>query len=59
VLFVPWTSKWVPAIVIAGIDSADLIVMLTILAIVGRFMGGPKTSEDEHNPSGGTTTGLR
>jgi hypothetical protein len=38
VLFVPWTSKWVPAMAIADIDSVDLIVMLAILAVVGRFM---------------------
>jgi hypothetical protein len=38
VLFVPWTAKWVPAIAIAAIDSADLIVMLAILSIVGNFM---------------------
>jgi len=45
VLFVPWTSKWVPAIAIAAIDSGDLIVMLAILAVVGRFMGEQKTAE--------------
>lgn len=44
-LFVPWTTKWVPAIAIAAIDSADLIVMLTILSVVGKFMEGPKTAE--------------
>ena len=45
ILFVPWTTKWVPAIAIAAIDSADLIVMLTILSLVGKFMEGSKTSE--------------
>jgi hypothetical protein len=45
ILFVPWTTKWVPALAIAAIDSADLIVMLTILSVVGRFMEGPKTFE--------------
>jgi hypothetical protein len=45
VLFVPWTTRWVPAIAIAAIDSADLIVMLAILAVVGKFMEGPKTAE--------------
>lgn len=45
VLFVPWTTKWVPALAIAAIDSADLIVMLAILAVVERFMEGPKTAE--------------
>jgi hypothetical protein len=41
VLFVPWTTKWVPALAIAAIDSADFIVMLAILDLVGRFMEGP------------------
>lgn len=47
VLFVPWTTKWIPALLIAAIDSADLIVMLAILTIVGKFMSGPKTAEAE------------
>jgi hypothetical protein len=45
VLFVPWTTKWVPAIAIAAIDSGDLIVMLAILAAVRKLMGGPNTDE--------------
>jgi hypothetical protein len=45
ILFVPWTTRWVPALAIALIDSADLIVMLAILTVVGRFMEGPKTAE--------------
>jgi hypothetical protein len=44
ILFVPWTTKWVPALLIAAIDSADLIVMFAILAVVERFMEGPKTA---------------
>ena len=45
ILFVPWTTKWVPAIAIAAIDSADLIVMLAILSLVRKFMDGPNTAE--------------
>jgi sugar phosphate permease len=45
VLFVPWTTKWVPAIAIAAIDSGDLIVMLAILALVGRLAEEPRASE--------------
>lgn len=45
VLFVPWTTKWVPALAIAAIDSADLILMLAILAVVAKFMEVPKTAE--------------
>lgn len=43
ILFVPWTTRWVPALAIAAIDSADLILMLAILAVVGKFMEEPKT----------------
>lgn len=45
ILFVPWTTKWVPALAIAAIDSADLIVMLAILAVVGKFVERSKTAE--------------
>ena len=33
VLFIPWTTKWVPALAIATIDSVDLIVILAILTV--------------------------
>ena len=41
IVFVPWTTKWVPATAIATIDSADFIVMLAILSCVGKSMEGP------------------
>jgi hypothetical protein len=34
--YIPWTSKWVPALAIAVISSADFCLMLWILAAVGR-----------------------
>ena len=45
ILFVPWTTKWVPAIVIIPIGIADLYVMLAIVSVVGKFVERPKTSE--------------
>ena len=45
ILFIPWTTKWVPALAIAAIDSADFCVILAILSVVGKFMGGPEASE--------------
>ncbi len=45
VLFVPWTTRWVPALAIAAIDSADLILILTMLAVIGKLVDGPKTAE--------------
>jgi hypothetical protein len=46
ILFVPWGTKWVPALAIAVIDSADFCLILWILAVVGKFMGEQKTSEN-------------
>ena len=45
ILFVPWTTKWVPAIVIIPIGLADLYAMLAILSVVGKLVERPKTSE--------------
>ena len=45
ILFVPWTSNWVPAIVIIPIGIADLYAMLAILSVVGKLVERPKTSE--------------
>jgi hypothetical protein len=50
ILFVPWTTKWIPAIVIAPFGIADLYLMLWVLSVVGRFMGGPKTGEGLTGP---------
>jgi hypothetical protein len=48
-LFIPWTTRWVPAITIAAIDSADLIVMIAILAIVGKVVERLKPQKLECN----------
>ena len=45
ILFVPWTAKWAPAIVIIPIGIADLYAMLAILSLVGKLVERPKTSE--------------
>ncbi len=37
ILSIPWTSQWVPALVIAVIDSVDFCLMLWIVSIVGRL----------------------
>ncbi len=44
VVSIPWSSKWIPAMAIAAIDTADLVVILGIISVVGKFMEGPKTS---------------
>jgi hypothetical protein len=44
-LLVPWTTRWVPAFMIIPIGMADLYLMLWVLSLVGKFMGGPETAE--------------
>ncbi|MFI5115774.1 MAG: hypothetical protein ACHP8B_03655 [Terriglobales bacterium] len=45
ILFVPWHTRWVPALALAVIASADFCLILWILLVVERLMGGPKTAE--------------
>ena len=45
ILFVPWGTRWVPALAIAVIDSADLCLILWILVVVGKTMKEPKTAK--------------
>jgi hypothetical protein len=45
ILFVPWTTKWIPAVLIAPIGIADLYAMLWILSRVQKSMGAPTSSE--------------
>jgi hypothetical protein len=44
ILFIPWTIKWAPAVLIAPFGIADLYAMFWILSVVGKFMEGPKIS---------------
>jgi hypothetical protein len=44
ILFVPWTTKWIPAILIAPVGIADLYMMLWVLAVVGKLMGERETT---------------
>ena len=41
ILYVPWGTKWVPALAIAGIDSIDFCAILWLLDAVGWFVDGP------------------
>lgn len=38
ILFVPWTARWTPALLIAAIDSLDFCLILWILAVVGNLL---------------------
>lgn len=46
IAFVPWPTTWIPAAVIAVIGSADLILMLAILEIVGKLVEGRNPEDD-------------
>lgn len=45
ILFVPWTTKWVPGWAVAGFATVDFVLILWILLVVERLMEGPKTVE--------------
>ena len=45
ILFIPWTTKWIPAVVIAPFGVLDLHAMLWTLAVVGKYMDGLRTAE--------------
>lgn len=45
--FVPSTNKWVPALVIAGVDSLDLCLVFWILGIAEVTVGGPRDNDSE------------
>jgi hypothetical protein len=47
ILFLPWTTKWIPGFLIAPFGIADLYVMLWVLSIVGKYMGGLTTPPDK------------
>ena len=47
ILFIPWTIRWIPAIMIVPFGIADLYVMLWVLSAVGKFMQGPNAPQDE------------
>jgi hypothetical protein len=45
ILSVNWTTKWVPAVVSAGIVTIDLYAMLAIISVVENFVGRPTVHE--------------
>ena len=47
ILFIPWTTKWIPAIVIVPFGIADLYIMLWVLSVVGKFVQGADATGDE------------
>jgi hypothetical protein len=45
ILFIPWPSGWIPAIVMLPFALADLYVMRAVFDAVEKFAAGPKTAE--------------
>lgn len=43
--YIPWTSKWVPALAIATISSVDFCLMLWVLAAVETMLQGQQAVE--------------
>ena len=48
ILFIPWTTKSIPVLVIIPIGIADLYAMLWVLYVVGKFMREPMVSSSKH-----------
>lgn len=51
ILFVPWTTEWIPATVITPFAMADLYAMLWLLSVVGEFVERPKNSARDSIPT--------
>jgi hypothetical protein len=49
ILFVHWTTKWIPAVVIAPLGLADLYVMLWVLSVIEKSKEKSKPLKDERN----------
>jgi len=39
ILFVPWTTRWVPALAITAGATVDFFLILWIFLVIGKFMG--------------------
>jgi hypothetical protein len=37
ILYVPWTKRWIPALVIAPILAVDLVVVLAIIILLEKL----------------------
>ena len=44
ILLVPWTTKWIPALVVTPFCIADLVVILTIIKLVEKLVGPPRSA---------------
>jgi hypothetical protein len=47
ILFIPWTTKWIPALVVIPIGIADSYAMLWVVSVIGKFMEERKSTEKQ------------
>jgi len=52
ILFIPWTTKWIPAVLMAPVGIADLCAMLWVISVVAKAKGEPIGTADKHQRSG-------
>ena len=46
IVFVPWTTEWVPPLAIAPVLIADSYAMLWAISLVAKRMGEPRAARD-------------
>ena len=59
ILFIPWTTKWIPVLVIIPVGIADLYAMLWVLSVVGKFMQVPMATNGTHTTIPKDASGSR
>jgi hypothetical protein len=48
ILFIPWTTKWIPALVLTPIGIADSYAMLWVISVVAKSKGEPIVPTGKH-----------
>lgn len=51
ILFIPWTTKWIPVLVIIPIGIADSYAMLWVVSVVGKFRRVSMATNSKHTRS--------
>ena len=51
ILFIPWTTKWIPVLVVIPVGIADLYAMLWVISVVAKFKGAPIVPGGRHRRS--------
>jgi hypothetical protein len=59
ILFVPWTTRWVPALAITVIASADFCLILWIISIIGKVVERSKSPDIGDSSSSDTTSATQ